>query len=311
MSARFGFIGVTASASSINAVFPRWAAVLGLGDVELQPFDLPLDTSPETYREVLVAIRDDPDHRGALVTSHKVRLLDAASDLFHELDPYAELCWEVSCVSKRDGHLIGHAKDPFTSGQAMDAFLPPGYFGSRGAHVLCLGAGGSGLAIAINLLTRPDRGERPERVVLVNRGAERLEVCRKVLERLEGVTTEVAYVANADADRNAALVASLPAGSMVVNATGMGKDVPGSPLPDDVVFPLDGIAWELNYRGDLRFQRQAEAQARERGLRVEDGWRYFIHGWSEVIAEAFALRLNEPLLGRLSDEAGGVRKQDP
>jgi shikimate dehydrogenase len=90
---------------------------------------------------------------------------------------------------------------------------------------------------------------------------------------------------------------------LVINATGLGKDRPGSPITDAARFPERGIAWELNYRGDLRFQRQAEAQARERGLRVEDGWRYFIHGWSEVVAEAFHLELTPGLLDRLSEAA--------
>ena len=60
----------------------------------------------------------------------------------------------------------------------------------------------------------------------------------------------------AAADR---LVERLPAGSMVVNATGLGKDRPGSPLTDAARFPRDGIAWDFNYRGDLEFLRQARA----------------------------------------------------
>ena len=72
-----------------------------------------------------------------------------------------------------------------------------------------------------------------------------------------------------DAD---AVVASLPPGSLVANATGAGKDIPGSPLTDAVVFPRRGVAWEFNYRGDLVFLAQARAQATERELLVADGW---------------------------------------
>ena len=51
--------------------------------------------------------------------------------------------------------------------------------------------------------------------------------------------------------------------------------------------PENGIAWDLNYRGELIFLDQARAQEKARNLRVEDGWVYFIHGWTQVIAEVF------------------------
>ena len=76
-------------------------------------------------------------------------------------------------------------------------------------------------------------------------------------------------------------------GSLIINATGLGKDRPGSPLSDAAVFPEDALVWEINYRGDLLFQHQAEAQAKSRNLTVNDGWMYFIYGWTQVIAEVF------------------------
>ena len=80
---------------------------------------------------------------------------------------------------------------------------------------------------------------------------------------------------------------TLSPGSLVINATGLGKDAPGSPLTDAARFPERGIAWDLNYRGDLVFLDQARAQASRRALQVEDGWTYFLHGWTQVIAEVF------------------------
>ncbi|MEO8243790.1 MAG: shikimate dehydrogenase, partial [bacterium] len=68
-----------------------------------------------------------------------------------------------------------------------------------------------------------------------------------------------------------------------------GKDAPGSPLSWDGRFPDQGIVWELNYRGDLVFLDQANAQKDARHLQVEDGWTYFIHGWTQVIAEVFGV----------------------
>ena len=56
---------------------------------------------------------------------------------------------------------------------------------------------------------------------------------------------------------NDAVLAGLGAGALVVNATGLGKDGPGSPLTDRARFPVDAVAWDLNYRGDLVFLQQA------------------------------------------------------
>ena len=38
---------------------------------------------------------------------------------------------------------------------------------------------------------------------------------------------------------------------------------------------------------ELMFLRQARLQAPERNLIVEDGWTYFVHGWTRAIAEVF------------------------
>src|SRR5690606_11218648 len=101
----------------------------------------------------------------------------------------------------------------------------------------------------------------------------------------------IEYVRTDSVEDAAALVAAAPRGSLIVNATGLGKDRPGSPLPDDVVFPEDAYVWEFNYRGTLEFLHQARAQEQSRSLHVVDGWRYFIHGWSQVVADVFELEL--------------------
>ena len=87
-------------------------------------------------------------------------------------------------------------------------------------------------------------------------------------------------------------------GSLIINATGLGKDRPGSPLTDAAQFPQDGLVWEINYRGDLLFMHQAEAQEKEKNLHVEDGWKYFIYGWTQVISEVFDI----PIEGEVLDE---------
>jgi shikimate 5-dehydrogenase len=123
-----------------------------------------------------------------------------------------------------------------------------------------------------------------------NRSAARLEEIRRVHEELDsGVPTE--YVVAPRASDNDTALAALKPGSLMINATGLGKDAPGSPLTDAARFPERAIAWDLNYRGDLVFLDQARAQAKSRSLQVEDGWTYFLHGWTQVIAEVFHIRI--------------------
>ena len=136
---------------------------------------------------------------------------------------------------------------------------------------------------------------------------ESLDALRKVHDRLGRSSTEVEYVENANSAENDELLAGLPPGSLVVNATGMGKDVPGSPVTVSARFPERGVVWELNYRGELDFLRQARRQQRTRDLKVEDGWLYFLHGWSEVIAEVFHVELTPERFRLLSAEAETIR----
>ena len=53
----------------------------------------------------------------------------------------------------------------------------------------------------------------------------------------------------------------------------------------------------------------AEAAAARRRLTVVDGWVYFIHGWTRVIAEVFDVDIpvSGPAFDRLSELAGGSR----
>jgi shikimate 5-dehydrogenase len=77
--------------------------------------------------------------------------------------------------------------------------------------------------------------------------------------------------------------------SLIVNATGMGKDRPGSPVSDAVSFPDQAVIWELNYRGELRFLELADARAATHGLYVHDGWGLFCHGWAAALTPLLEL----------------------
>ena len=303
----FTFIGVTTTKSSIMKVFPLWMKEVGRPEVVIEGVDLKIHDRPEAYRVATAQIKFDELSLGGLVTTHKIDLLQAAQDLFEYLDPYAEICGEISSISKQGGRLEGHAKDPITAGLSMDANLEPGYFGRTGGQVMILGAGGSGMATLLHLMQKKDPSDRPGRVVMINRSPGKLEHLRDMVARI-GTDIQVETICNSDPKVNDRIMAGLPDYSVVINATGMGKDTPGSPLTNEGFFPRKGLAWEFNYRGELDFMHQALAQKVSREVRVEDGWLYFVHGWTQVVAQVLHLDLTPELFARLEAAAAQVRK---
>jgi shikimate dehydrogenase len=298
------FIGVDTRGSSIMRLFPRWAELLGL-DARIEGWDLRLGADAATYRDTVGRLAADPGIAGALVTSHKLGVYRHAGSLFDELDRYARLCREVSCISRRDGRLHGQAKDPITAGMAIEDLLGPGRGLDAVPQVLCLGAGGAGTALAVRLLTAEPV---PTRLVVADKDPGRLATLGDICAELAGEVELAAVGGAADAD---ALLAAQPEGSLVVNATGMGKDVPGSPLSDRARFPRGALVWDLNYRGDLEFLRQARGQAGAHGLELHDGWRYFLHGWSQHIAQVYGLELPPGRFERLAEAAEPLRQPTP
>ncbi len=294
-----GFVGVTTGGSSIRAVFPRWADALGLPTRTLVGHDVPLDAPAGTYRDLVQAVRVDPRHWGALVTTHKMAVHAAAADLFDDLDELAETFGEVSCIAKRGDRLVGSAKDPVTARLALEELLSADHFTRQGGAALVLGSGGAGTALSQQLGVRADR---PEQIICTALSRPPLDHARAVHERAGLPAGLVRYVVTSgpgDVDR---LVGSLPPASLVVNATGMGKDRPGSPTSADVVFPERGVVWEFNYRGPLDFWHQAQSQRDRRALTVEDGWSYFVHGWSQAVAEVFDI----PMPAGTVDDLGRI-----
>ncbi|MEO7145610.1 MAG: shikimate dehydrogenase [Bryobacteraceae bacterium] len=281
------FIGVTTAQSSIQRVFPEWARLAGVEDALLTGIDIPVDSPPSRYRAAVETVRNDPDAWGALVTSHKIGVYDSAGDLFTGFDANARALGEVSCMVRRGHRLTGHALDPLAGGLALDGIFEAPFRG----HVCILGAGGAALALAVQLL----RAHRPAAITLTDTSSARLERAR----HLSGV--KLARVEAPAA--NDSEIARLPPGSLVVNATGLGKDRPGSPLTPRALFPTNAIAWDLNYRGNLLFLDAARVQ----GIRAVDGWEYFLHGWSQTMAQVFGFELAPELFAAFRAAASLLR----
>lgn len=282
------FLGVTTARSSIHQIFPRWSRLAGIPDAGLAGIDIPLDAPPAAYRSAVERMLADPDSRGALVTSHKVALWSHARDLFASYDADAALLGEASCLVQRNGRIEAIALDTLTSGLALRPLLEGAPF--RGS-ALILGAGGAGLALAVHL----HREHQPQTVILTDVSAGRLALARQV------VPAQCQHV-NSPQD-NDRVLALMPEASLIVNATGMGKDRPGSPLTAAALFPARATAWDFNYRGSLVFLDQARRQR----VAAVDGWEYFLHGWSRIMARVFGFDLTPELFAAMRAAAEAAR----
>ncbi len=302
------FLGVSTGSSSIQRVFPVWAAELGLGQAVLRGIDLPVGAPAADARRIVEFLAADPLAAGMQITSHKVAVAEAAGDLFAARRPLATLMEEISCVTKEADGLHGFAKDPVAGELALDAIVPADHWQRTGANAVLLGAGGAGTALAW-CLARQERGaRRPASLVVTDTSERRLSHLAEIVRQVGGdLPLRLVHVTSTDdTDR---VLAEQPAGTLVVNATGLGKDLPGSPIGADAVLPEQAIAWDLNYRGDLEFLGTAGMQPEERGVRIEDGWTYFVHGWLQAVKEVF--RVDVPTSGpgfdRLSELAREAR----
>jgi len=302
------FAGVKTGGSAALRMFPAWARLLGLQDAPLIGLDFPLDAPDQSYRDATEHIKSDPLSLGALITSHKIRFMHAAGDLFDELTAESALTQEISCIYKRNGRMIGHATDPSVSGSCVervldDASIPPRLF-----QALCLGAGGAGQALLAYFAAKAPPERRPARLILSDCNSVQLRRASDLLSRIPSADLSVDFVEVRRLEDNDALVSGLPPYSLVVNATGLGKDQPGSPVSAKALFPEHGVVWELNYRGELEFLRQARAQQASRHLTVADGWQYFLSSWALIVGLVFNVSVDEEMFKRLSEIAESIRQ---
>jgi shikimate 5-dehydrogenase len=261
------FLGVSTAGSTVHKAFPSWLD----GRVDLVGVDTPVGTPPERFRAFAEYLAGTPTVLGAVVTTHKLALFDACRGLSVAWqDPAAALA-EVNALARTsEGGLAGYATDTAASARAV------GEIGiASPAQVLCFGAGGAAIAIVCALADLA-----PGSRITVGD----VDQCR--LAHLDAVTGDLPVLVETRAvaapQDNDAMLESAPAEVLVINATGLGKVEPGSPLTAAPRFPDGAVAWDLNYRGPLTFLAQASGQG-DRGVRAVDGWQYFLHGWSTAL----------------------------
>ncbi|MGO8725066.1 MAG: hypothetical protein ACLQRM_20400 [Acidimicrobiales bacterium] len=280
------FVGVTTGSSLIHRVMPLWQAALG-SPCTVRGVDIPPDADEGVYVRFFAGVSENKCAAGVIITSHKVRMFRACQTLFKDLDPLALACQEVNAIRRTEEGLLGWTRDPVSVGRVTDRIWPE----SEG-QVICLGAGGTALALAHHLFAT----RAPVPFICA-------DVHHEAVQQLVHLTPYpvVGHVGEGPWDE---LVNSAPAGSLIVNATGMGKDRPGSPITNGATFPARAVVWELNYRGDLQFLVQAHLQAGQSQLQVHDGWQLFCHGW----AAGLTVVLDLPDDDDLGDRFGAVTR---
>jgi shikimate 5-dehydrogenase len=283
------FLGVTTGSSLIHQAISAWQPILAT-QCTIRGVDISLDADDATYIRFLETLATDRSAAGAVVTTHKIRLFRAGRGLFAELDPLALACGEVNAIRRTGAGLCGAARDPVSVGRVVDRIWPQ----SQG-QVVCLGAGGTARALAKHLFAT----RRSVRFVC----ADPVRASVAQLAQVAGHPV-TGHVGNRPWDD---LVEKAPPGSLIVNATGLGKDRPGSPITGRTRFPSGAVVWELNYRGELEFLDQARAQAETSGLRVHDGWQLFCHGWAAALITVLDLADDDKLGDRFGAATQSLR----
>ncbi|WP_116953020.1 hypothetical protein [Jiangella endophytica] len=295
------FLGVATAGSRSHDVFPGWAATLGRPDWTLRGVDLPLTATDAAYADLADAVAANPRIAGAVVTSHKLRLYRAGATLLRRTDVLAGLTHEVNSLVRTPGGVEGHARDPLALSAVLRAGPRPG------ADVVVYGAGGAGTALLLALTLNveatlaagrpvPADATQAGTLTVLDTDAAALAALRATAERC-GVLDDRLRLADARTPL------PVPEHALVVNATGLGKDRPGSPLPPGTVLPATATAWDFNYRGDLTFL----ADARAHGAAVVDGWDYFVAGWGAALTAIAGRPLTGDLLAELAATAAPLR----
>ena len=304
------FLGINTAGSLVHQTFPHWAAGLDKPWL-LRGIDLPPEAGSDSYRDLITAIRRNPHISGMVITSHKLRIFDAAHDLLSpHRDPINDITREVNCLATA-GHRQPHAyaRDPLALSPILDQL--PG--GRPQHHVLCLGAGGAAtallLALTVNIPIATATGQLrphsnpPAHLAFADIDPTALHNLQEVAGHCPTTPTEITYHPLASTTDVAHLAENLPAQSLIINATGLGKDKPGTPLPSDTRFPDHALAWDLNYRGDLTFLHQARSQ----GVPTIDGWDYFLAGWCAALTTIAGRSFTNGLLNAFAETARPLR----
>lgn len=287
------FLGVSTSSSRVQKLFHDWSRCLK-SQLLLVSRDLPLGSERAEYRHFVDEMRSkNPPINGALITSHKAALYDAAYDLFDQVDTTAQRLEEVGMIYWKNNMMIAGANDALSTRRVTQRMLLKAQNWMNGCRrAIILGGGGAGVALA-NTLVTDDRLGCVE-VIVTEIDQARIEKLSTMFEAWNSPIPLRVLPSSSGIDE---LISASGPGSLIANATGLGKDREGNPVSANVKFPKQSFIWEFNYRfcvqAEPTFMEIALSQSREYELTIEDGTDYFIWGWLCVMANILSLQPTE------------------
>lgn len=287
------FVGVSTEKSIINAIFPKWMEILGC-NVQLQGVNIPINASPHIYRECAKKISDSENVLGALVTSHKVAIYKYANDIFDVITDSAREFREVGAIYKTEAGMNGEATDIISVHNAFDNIFKK--VNITDSDICILGCGGAGLALGYIILKYYNNSFK--KIIMTDTNVDRLEVVKQVLSVYDA-DNKLSFIPINRIDDNDDVINKLNKESYIVNATGVGKDLPGSPISCDIQIPFGSCLWEYNYRGDLMFMNIAQKQSKEKKLTLYNGFEYFIYGWTTVISRVLNIDISNDIFNSM------------
>jgi shikimate dehydrogenase len=251
--------------------------------LELETVDIPANSSAAVYQSLVMRLGADPTVCGAVITAHKRAVYDHAVDLLAGADPLAHALGEISVLYRRDGELYATVIDSASINATLLQMGGDDPVTTDQADTVVYGAGGTAIAlIACLAADRWPAWARPRLLHLVDTSAARLGHAGEIASRQRLPLPLCLYHSSGEA--SLADLGPLPDRSLIVNATGLGKDRPGSPVRLPAPWPSGAHVWDLNYRGRLLMLEDARAAAAQRRLTVHNGWLLFINGWAEALA---------------------------
>lgn len=243
---RSGLLGRAILASSSPRLHEEEGRALGL-ELTYELFDFTQRGLDDADLAATVASLKDQGFAGFNVT---YPFKQAIMPLMDELAPSAQAAGAVNTVAIRDGRLIGHNTDMPGFRDSLLAGLP----GARLDHVIQLGAGGAGSAVANALLSL---------------GVARLELVDPDSTRAQALAGELA-ARYPDAQVTATPLDRLDTGPAdgIVNATPIGMAAkPGTPIPPDAIAPHHWLADIIYFPLETELLRVA----RSKGCRAING----------------------------------------
>lgn len=306
MTNRLKFIGINTAGSAVRKVFPLWMEILGQ-DLDLDTVDIPLGAPAAKFRRAVEEIRDDPNVLGATITGHKTAIYETSKDLFAQISWPAQRLGEISVIVPGKEGLSGSVIEVESIGRTLVELGNEGQaITSDDADLVIYGAGGTASSL-IACLTAEEwpAAARPRRTHVIDTDLTRLEHAKHLAT--SGDRPLIIETHRTTGSHDLSTLLPLPEGSLIVNATGLGKDRPGSPVIHPAPWPKKAQVWDLNYRGDLMFIDDAKTADPALGLHIIDGWQLFINGWAEGLSKIFDRTVDTPTRQEMSAAARAIR----